>query len=147
MTIRDLQQLNSIYLANIQDGFENYNYEILNLDSRNAYSYFKTLCLSYGNENSYADFYYYTFDNKVKAKIDTLLSDAESHYLQKNSPALLNNADEPICKQLIFPIDDMLLQIICKLNATATLFSTFYFTGDSPCTFWGNYNNEYIYFY
>ncbi|MFI3207998.1 MAG: hypothetical protein R3Y40_02565 [Eubacteriales bacterium] len=147
MTIQDLQQLNSIYLTNIQNGFDNYNHKILQLNYQDAYSYFKTLCENYGFENSYVDFYYYTFDSEIKNKINAILSDEELLYLQKNSPALINNTDEPICTQLIFPIDNMLLQIICKLNATAILFSTLYFTGDSPCTYWGNYNSEYIYFY
>lgn len=144
MTIQELQNLGAIYFPNIQDGFELYNHETLTMDSSNAYLYFQNLCKDKNYKGCYVDFYYYTLDDAAKNKIQEVLTEDECLYLEKNSPALSNHADES-CFDIIFPLNDTLLQIICKLNATAMLFSTLYFIHPA-CTYWGNYNSEYIAF-
>ncbi len=134
MTIQELKDCGAIYLPNIQDGFNNYHYETLSLDEAEAFTYFHNLCATTNYNHVYVDFYYYTLDADAKLKVRSVLSYEEARYLDKN-----------ISNELIFPLDETLLRIICKLNATATLFSTIYFT-DTPRTFWGNYNQEYIIF-
>lgn len=52
-------------------------------------------------------------------------------------------------EEIIFPLDEMLLQIITKLNQTEMLFSTIYFAGEKGkrSTWWGNYREEYLAFW
>lgn len=141
ITIQELQSLGAIYLANIQNGFDQYCTETKILNQNEAFAYFSKLCTQYNFENCYVDFYYYTLTDHEREQLHTVLTPQEINFLQKNSPTLQSNADE-----LIFPITNTLLEIVCKLNATSMLFSTIYFT-KAPHTYWGNYNHEYIHFY
>lgn len=52
-------------------------------------------------------------------------------------------------EEIIFPLDEKLLQIITKLNQAEMLFSTIYFTGEKGkrSTWWGNYGEEYLAFW
>lgn len=140
MTIQELKDCSAIYLPNIQDGFNNYHYKTLLLDEAEAFTYFHNLCTTTNYNHIYVDFDYYTLDTDAKLKVNSMLSIEELAYFDENIPSFSN-----IFNELIFPLDETLLRIICKLNATATLFSTIYFT-DIPRTFWGNYNQEYIIF-
>lgn len=140
MTIQDLRSQGAIYLTNIQEGFDQYHFETICLTEKEAFDYFHNIWESSQYAHAYVDFYYYTLDAPSREKVLAVLSDEECVYLQENSPALTTNTDE-----LIFLLTETLLHIICKLNATATLFSTLYFT-DAPRTYWGNYNQEYVLF-
>lgn len=140
MTIRELQAQGAIYLTNIQDGFHSYASETLILNEQRAFLYFQERCRRCNYQNTYVDFYYYTLDSEAQERVRMILTPSEQDYLQKNAPDSPHQIDE-----IIFPLTEELLVIICKLNASATLFSTIYYT-DIPLTYWGNYNQEYIVF-
>ncbi len=145
MTVKDLQKHNAIYISNIQDGFDQYHHQTLTLSEEEAFDFFQKKCRADNYEYIYADFYYYTLDTNSQVKIRELLNADEITYLEKDLQTLINNNCESLSDAIIFPLNDMLLRIICKLNAKEMLFSTIYFT-KNPCTYWGNFNCQYVCF-
>lgn len=136
MTIDQLVEKGAIYIKNIEDGFENFSYERINLTQIQAVDYFSTLWKNNGKDKSFVDFYYYRLNEDSKKKAESVLSKEEVKYLQSHTV----NWD---C--IIFPLDETLLSIVIKLNASGMLFSTFYFL-QPVCTCWGNYDQEYVVF-
>lgn len=131
-TIEDLKQVGAIYFANIQEGFDQYEHETLTLKAEEAYRMLKEL-MEENSSSSYVDFYYYAIPEEARNKVKEVLTDSELAYLDRIYR-------EP--EEVIFPLDDTLLQITVKLNALEMLFSTFYFT-KIKSTWWGNYNGQY----
>lgn len=129
-----------IFFDNIKYGLDNYNNEIVVMSEDEALHFFKTKLKQAETEGAYADFYYGRLDSDARQIIDKELSEEEKDYVQK-----LITIDK---EEIIYPLDEMLLQIIVKLNAREILFSTIYFTGEPKVrsTWWGNYNQEYIVF-
>lgn len=129
-----------IFFDNIKYGLDNYNNEIVVMSEDEALHFFKTKLKQAETEGVYADFYYGRLDSDARQIIDKELSEEEKDYVQK-----LITIDK---EEIIYPLDEMLLQIIVKLNAREILFSTIYFTGKPKVrsTWWGNYNQEYIVF-
>lgn len=136
MTIPELKERGAIYIPNIKEGFNHYRYETLRMDAQEAGYFFRKLWKENGNENAFVDFYYFRLNMESKQKVDSMLTEAERDYLHN-----LREDGEDI----IFALEDTLLDIIVKLNAGEMLFSTFYFTKEKS-TWWGNYNQEYIVF-
>src|SRR5574344_180155 len=136
MTIQELKERGAIYIPNINDGFNRYRYETLRMGAQEAGDFFRKLWKENGNENAFVDVYYFSLSKESKQKVDSVLSAAEREYL--------NNLRED-SENIIFALEDMLLDIIVKLNAREMLFSFFYFTKEKS-TWWGNYNQEYIVF-
>lgn len=133
--INKLKDSGAIYFDNIQYGFDNYDYETIKLNQVKAYEMIKELWISNGDDNSYADFYYFKIEEEARKKVDCVLDENEKKYLK----------DMPLKDDIIFHLDETLLKILNKLNFQEMLFSTFYFT-NPPCTLWGNYNQEYVMF-
>ena len=75
--------------------------------------------------------------SEAREKIDSILSKEEKNYL-----AQLKQEKG----QILFPIEEMLLNIVTKLNEKEMLFSTIYVTGEIPSTWWGNYEKQYVVF-
>lgn len=137
-TVNQLKASGAIYLVNIQNGFDNYAYEVINMNLEETYKTIKELWIFNGSNNSYADFYYFTLDDEARNKIDSVLNKKEKFYLERLSkPANIS--------EIIYPLDEDIIHILVKLNYLEILFSTFYFT-KNPCTMWGNYNHEYVMF-
>ena len=155
MTIQELKERGAIYIPNINDGFNRYRYETLRMGAQEAGDFFRKLWKENGNENAFVDFYYFSLSKESKQKVDSVLSEAEREYLhlwekreylqtRQTEKEYRNNLRED-SEKIIFALEDMLLDIIVKLNAREMLFSTFYFTKEKS-TWWGNYNQEYIVF-
>lgn len=85
----------------------------------------------------YMDFYYFTLPEQARQQIDTVLTYQELEYIHQM---------EHEEGQVLFPVNEILLSICAKLNATEMLFCTIYMTGDYPSTWWGNYGGEYVVF-
>lgn len=137
----ELKEKGAIFFERIEEGFSDYKDEIIVLEEGEAEEHFKKLIQEYGQENAYADFYYYKVSEEARLKIDGVLSEDELEYIHK-----LQVGDS---ENIIFSLDETLLQIIVKLNAEEMLFSTIYFLENGEkkrSTWWGNYNKEYYCF-
>ena len=110
MTTEELQEQGAIYFDKITDGFRDYKDVKLVMDEKRALAHFKNLKKEYGNNNAFADFYYYRLDMDSREMVDEVLTDAEKTYLNLMMP-------EDLDQDIIFPLDDKLLKIIVKLNA------------------------------
>jgi hypothetical protein len=138
-TIEGLKSAGGIYIKNIQDGFDSYDFEVVKMTLDDAYRKILSYYLINGYENSFVDFYYFKLKEEEKMKIETFLSGEELDYLKELQK------EKFTLDEIIFSIDPTLLNITVKLNYYQALFSTFYFTKE-PCTLWGNYNQEYVIF-
>lgn len=134
MDIAQLKEKGGIYIENIQRGLKEYASESVHLGERQAYQCLKEEWDKCGSDQCYADFYYFYLDKEAREKVREYLTEDEISYVER-----LNR------EEIIFPMDDILLRIIVKLNAKEILFSTVYFLGDAS-TWWGNYKEEYIVF-
>lgn len=146
MTVAELREKGAIYFDKITDGLKDYHDVKLVMDEKKAYAHFKSLKKEYGAENAYADFYYFRLDEESREMVDDLLTREEMDYLQ-----ILKPFPDEVEDEIVFPLDDKLLQIIVKLNAEEMLFSTIYYVqadkkGRARTTWWGNYEREYICF-
>lgn len=131
-----------IYIENIQNGFEDYAYEVLSLGKEAAKKLFLELREKNGKENSFLDFYYFVVKPEEREKIDELLSEKQIRYLRDyRENKLMGNVKE----EIIFPMEDMLLEIAVTLNEKSALFSTMYFAKEKS-TWWGNYEQKYVRF-
>ena len=137
MTIEELKKRNGIYFENIQEGFEQYENAVVTQDATQAYHNFFNMWMERGRKDVYVDFYYFVIPSEAREKIDSILSKEEKNYL-----AQLKQEKG----QIIFPIEEMLLNIVTKLNEKEMLFSTIYVTGEIPSTWWGNYEKQYVVF-
>ena len=137
---REIPLQNAIYFENIKYGLDHYNNEVVVMNETEALEFFAKKLEDAEKGSVYADFYYGILDSDARHIIDKELTENEKVYVGH-----LISEDS---KEIIYPLDHMLLQIIVKLNARATLFSTIYFTGEAAkrSTWWGNYNQEYIVF-
>lgn len=136
MDVKTLQEQGGIYFEQIRTGFSEYNSECKKRNRQEAYEELLALWKNSFPNEAYVDFYYYQLEEEEQKKAASLLTDAELNYLRKKEPAL------------IFPLEEMLLEIVVKLNEAEMLFSTVYFTGEpgKRSTWWGNYGQEYIVF-
>ena len=138
----ELKEKGALYVENIQQGFEDYDYEIRTLGKDEARKIFSEMRLKNGAENSFLDFYYFAVRPEERERIDAVLSREEIQFLQEyRKTRLTGDAKE----EIIFPMEDMLLEIAVKLNEKSALFSTMYFTKDKS-TWWGNYEQKYVKF-
>ena len=115
MTVQQLQAKGAIYFENIQTGFENLDFQTINLSGEEAYELFHNMWIASGKMDGFVDFYYYRLKSEEKSNVESALSASEIQFLHEQNP----NPEE-----LIFPINDMLLKIVVKLNASEMLFST-----------------------
>lgn len=146
MTAEELKEQGAIYFEKITEGFRSYADVKLVMDEKRAYDHFKSLKKEYGADHSFADFYYFRLDEESREMVDELLTADEMDYLQ-----IIRPFPEETEEEIIFPLDDRLLQIIVRLNAREMLFSTIYFVQPDPegrrrTSWWGNYGHEYICF-
>lgn len=126
----------AIYVEKIQRGMSEYASEILHLNEKEAYMRLKEEWEIRGQDSCFADFYYFYLEEESQQIVREHLSEEELAYLDK----LKEKAKDG---EIIFPMEEMLLQIIVKLNAREVLFSTVYFINEAS-TWWGNYKEEYI---
>ncbi len=143
MNIEELQARGAIFFERIDEGFKKYREEIIKLSETEAFSYFQEKILQYGEENCFADFYYFRIAEEARTRVDRVLTMEERVYLETLKPK------SDVQKQIIFALTEPLLRIVVRLNALEMLFSTLYFVGTDkhvPMTYWGNYRQEYICF-
>ena len=80
MTTEELQEQGAIYFDKITDGFRDYKDVKLVMDEKRALAHFKNLKKEYGNNNAFADFYYYRLDMDSREMVDEVLTDAEKTF-------------------------------------------------------------------
>lgn len=144
MTLQELMELGAISFEHIDIGFSEYNHRVIKLGEKDAISHLKRLREEYGRDNAFVDFYYFRLDEYAKEEVQSQLTPVQIAYLDSIKP-------ENVQEQIVFPLEDIMLSIIAKLNATEMLFSTVYFleskeSGKTRTTWWGNYNQEYVCF-
>ena len=71
MTTEELQEQGAIYFDKITDGFRDYKDVKLVMDEKRALAHFKNLKKEYGNNNAFADFYYYSSVDSVSNRAAT----------------------------------------------------------------------------
>ena len=98
MTTEELQEQGAIYFDKITDGFRDYKDVKLVMDEKRALAHFKNLKKEYGNNNAFADFYYYRLDMDSREMVDEVLTDAEKTYLNLMMP-------EDLDQDIIFPLE------------------------------------------
>ena len=133
MQIETLKQAGAIYLEQIQDGFDRYEWETIPMNAEEAVEKLDAQMQICGKENAWADFYYFTLPEESKAKIRECLTEEECALLEEL---------EPKADGIIFRLDERLLKLLTRLNEMEMLFSTFYFTNPAS-TWWGNYGKTY----
>lgn len=138
MRAEELVKKGAIYFERIQRGMAEYRSESLYLNEAQAYDRLKKEWEQRGRDNCFVDFYYFYLEEESKKIVRENLTEEELAYLD----AMAVSDD---VRDVIFPVDAMLLKIVTKLNAREILFSTIYFLGE-PSTWWGNYKEEYIVF-
>ena len=136
MQIEQFKETGAIYLDKIQDGFDRCDWEELTLPAGKALERLLEEWRHCGEENAWADFYYFTLPKEAKEKIRNMLSAEELAFLAK----LGKKADG-----VFFPLKEELRHLLLKLNDSEMLFSTVYFTNPKS-TWWGNYGRTYIVF-
>ena len=117
-----IEKTNMIYFDNIKYGLDHYDNEIVVMKEEEALGFFAQKLEAAEVGSVFVDFYYGVLDYDARQIIDKELTVEEKDYVQQ---LILTDSEE-----IIYPLDNMLLQIIVKLNAKATLFSTIYFTGE-----------------
>ena len=143
ITVATLSEYGAIFFERIQEGLQNYNSHIVKQSEQEAYLFFGNKIKQYGENNCFADFYYFRLEQEAREKVDTLLTLQEKNYLCSIQPIQEQET------HFIFPLNNKLLSIIVKLNANEMLFSTLYFISNGilpRLTYWGNYNQEYVQF-
>lgn len=137
MTIQELRAAGAICIENVVDGMKQYENHTVRMDQSEACGKFMELWKENGFQGVYVDFYYYRIPKEARETLKTVLSPQELQYIQNMVP---------VNEEVIFPVDEILLSICTKLNASGMLFSTVYVTGKQKSTWWGNYGREYIIF-
>ncbi|ERK31139.1 hypothetical protein [Clostridium intestinale] len=137
INLEEFKKLNSIYLDNILDGFNNYPNITIEGTEEDVNNAIKSLVDANGFENSYGDFYYGRIDEEAKNKVKASLKEEEIALIQSL---------ELVREDIFLRLTPELLEILLKLTAKEVLFSTFYFT-KYPCLIWGNYGRKYPVFF
>lgn len=137
INLEEFKKLNSIYLDNILDGFNNYPNITIEGTEEDVNNAIKSLVDANGFENSYGDFYYGRIDEEAKIRVKASLNEDEIVLIDS-----LNLTKD----DLFIRLTPRLLEILLKLTAKEILFSSFYFT-KYPCLVWGNYGMKYPVFF
>lgn len=115
----ELVEKGAVYIENIQNGFEDYTYEVISMGKEEAQKLFSNLKEKNGIENSFLDFYYFAIRDEERACIDEILSPEQIQYLREyKETKLAGDAKE----EIIFPMEDTLLEIAVELNEASALF-------------------------
>lgn len=144
MRISTLKSLGALYISNITQGFSEYSHEVRSLSAQEARQVLLAEQQNPETTAAYADFYYHALDSQAKTRINSVLTQEEVAYIQQLTKESVTDPDD---LDIIFPLEEKLLEVITKLNEQEMLFSTIYFVGKTTCsTWWGNYNKEYVIF-
>lgn len=81
MQIGTLKQAGAIYLKQIQEGFDQCDWEEVTLDAEEAVDKLTAELMACGKENAWADFYYFTLPDEAREKIRKSLTEEENEYL------------------------------------------------------------------
>lgn len=133
---QEFLQKNLLHIANIEEGFQKYEYAILS-GTEAAYKEFIECAVSMnGEENCYFDFYYTRLKKEEKNRLYGFLTEQERKLIDGMEPA----------ESIYYPLTEEWIPLAAKVTAKEQLFSTFYF-GRYPCTLWGNYGLRYPVFF
>lgn len=149
MTLKELQAKGAIYFAQLKTGLSQYQNKTVKMDQEQAYHFFLEKQQKEYPQDAYADFYYFCLPPEAKQKADSVLGQEEILYLEQLRKTIGSQTIIGEPEEIIFPLEEKLLQVITKLNEAEMLFSTIYFTGEKGMrsTWWGNYGKEYLVFW
>lgn len=135
VTLDEIISCGAIYFETIQEGFERFDYFMMEGTAEEIHKEIKRLQELNGIENSYVDFYYgkLTKEEKLNLIEGLGLNDFFLQILEKY---------EKLDDVVFLKLDDDILDLTVQLNAKEILFSTYYFC-KYPCTVWGNYDLKY----
>ena len=144
MTVEELRALGAVYPEDIQQGFMEYAYEVRKSDQQQTYDTIRRKWEEGGKQNVYTDFYYFALSSDEREKVDQLLTGEEQEHLRELR-RVMEQENRSVKEHIIFPLDEMLLQIVAKLNEADALYSTICIL-DENCAWWGNFGKEYVIF-
>ncbi len=129
-----------IRFDNINEGFERFNHEILEIKNENELiQYIENLYDENGFDNFYVDLYLNRIDkNNENQFIDMLCEEDKSTY--ENVKKEYDNST------VYYKIDKSLIPFITRLSTREVLFTTIYLTKNNK-TIWGNYDMKFPIFY
>lgn len=144
----------SIYIENINNGFERYisgilEYEEVTIDNMvenvkikedTVIKFIKEVYKINKSKDIYIDFY---FENLSKESIESIKNNIEKEDIE----VLENHIEKFGNKGVYFRLPhEGLIPFFMRLNTRELFFSTFYFN-EVPMTFWGNYNYSFPMFF
>lgn len=138
MTEDQLKQKGAIYVTDVLTGMSVYSSYVVHMGRVEAKKWFLQLREKNGEKNSFLDFYYFRLKKEEQKRVDSCLTSEECLYLKEMAKEVQDD--------IIFQMEEKLLDIAVKLNEMEMLFSTFYYTGEKS-TWWGNYGKEYVVFW
>ena len=130
-----LQAQGGIYFDKVLQGVQNYSNTVCKWTADEVIDMVENMWKEKRYKAYYVDCYYFRLDPSEKEKANACLTQEELDYLMLRQDT-----------GLIFPLDHMLLRISAKWNQESLLFSTYYFVGEHPQTWWGDYRMQYIVF-
>lgn len=133
---QEFLQKNLLHISNVEEGFQKYEYAILNGTEENYREFIECALSMNGEENSYFDCYYGRLKEESKEKFRKGLTPAEREEL----------AELERTQEIYYPLTKEHLPTLSRVTARELLFSTFYF-GKYLCTLWGNYGLRYPIFF
>lgn len=140
MTVEELKQAGAIYVANIKDGLEQYENEIVKMTKAEAESFFMAKMQETGKTRLFLDFYYFVLEESARKKIEEQLLADEIAWLKSFACQ-----EDQRKGEVIFKAREELVRIAVKLNESELLFSTFYLVEENGSSiWWGNYGEQYI---
>jgi hypothetical protein len=132
----DLADKPAILINNVEEGFENYEYLVLQGEKEAFEQFLTQVMVLNGTADSYADFYYARLDENEKEYFHKALSKENRSFLLKGTWS----------EGIYYSLDSRLLQFLLEITANELLFCTFYFTRYA-CTVWGNYGLQFPVFF
>lgn len=132
----DLADKPAILINNVEEGFENYEYLVLQGEKEAYEQFLAQVMVLNGIADAYADFYYARLDEVQKECFHKALSEENRTFLLEGTWT----------DGIYYSLNSRLLQFLLEITVKELLFSTFYFTRYA-CTVWGNYGLRFPVFF
>ncbi len=136
MNEEDLLNKNAILINNVDEGFKNYEYLILEGDKAGYKEFMSEILSLNGEQGVYADFYYEKLSAEQKDSFLKALSKEKLEFFNHSNWA----------GGIYFSLNEEILDFLLDITMDELLFSSFYFT-KYPCTVWGNYGLKFPAFF
>lgn len=129
-----------IRFDNINEGFEKYNHEILEIKNEaELIEYIERLYDENGFDNFYVDLYFNRIDKNNEIEFINMLCEEDKSIYQLIKTEYDNST-------VYYKIDKSLIPFITRLSTREVLFTTIYLIKSNK-TIWGNYDMKFPVFY